>query len=123
MFTSASKGALGRGSPRGRHRIAADPDEKAALVAAAQRRADKLTEMSGLSPLLTEGLTVMAAGSLQPAELARGAAVALNRGRRARCEHREAPTTSTPSPGRSEPHAHAVGLDRRRSSRCGEPRR
>ena len=29
--------------------------------------------MSGLSPLLTEGLTVMAAGSLQPAELADGA--------------------------------------------------
>ena len=35
----------------------------------------------------------------------------------------KAPTASTPSPGRSEPHAHAVGLDRRRSSRCGEPRR
>ena len=30
--------------------------------------------MSGLSPLLTEGLTVMAAGSLQSAELASGAA-------------------------------------------------
>lgn len=57
-----------------RRRMAADPDEKASLVAAAQRRAAKLTEMSGLSPLLTEGLTVMAAGSLQPAELSRGAA-------------------------------------------------
>jgi hypothetical protein len=57
-----------------RRRMAADPDEQAALVGAAERRAAKLTEMSGLSPLLTEGLTVMAAGSLQPAELSRGAA-------------------------------------------------
>jgi len=56
-----------------RRHIAADPDQKAALIGAAERRAAKLTEMSGLSPLLTEGLTVMAAGSLQPAELARGA--------------------------------------------------
>jgi len=46
---------------------------RASLVAAAERRAEKLTEMSGLSPLLGEGLTVMAAGSLQPAELAEGA--------------------------------------------------
>lgn len=56
-----------------RRAIATDPDQKAALIGAAERRAAKLTEMSGLSPLLTEGLTVMAAGSLQPAELARGA--------------------------------------------------
>jgi len=56
-----------------RRRMSVDPDEKASLVAAAQRRAAKLTEMSGLSPLLTEGLTVMAAGSLQPAELSSGA--------------------------------------------------
>ena len=56
-----------------RRRIAADPDQKAALIAAAERRAAKLTQASGLSPLLTEGLTVMAAGSLQPAELADGA--------------------------------------------------
>ncbi len=56
-----------------RRHIAADPDQRAALIGAAERRAAKLTEMSGLSPLLTEGLTVMAAGSLQPAELARGA--------------------------------------------------
>ncbi len=54
-------------------RVSRDPDERAALVAAAERRASKLTEMSGLSPLLTEGLTVMAAGSLQPAELSNGA--------------------------------------------------
>jgi hypothetical protein len=57
-----------------RRRIATDSEQKAALVDAAERRALKLTQMSGLSPLLTEGLTVMAAGSLQPAELSSGAA-------------------------------------------------
>lgn len=57
-----------------RRRITTDPDQKAALVDAAERRATKLTQMSGLSPLLTEGLTLMAAGSLQPAELSNGAA-------------------------------------------------
>jgi hypothetical protein len=56
-----------------RRAIATDPGQRAALVAAAERRAEKLTEMSGLSPLLTEGLTIMAAGTLQPAELAEGA--------------------------------------------------
>jgi hypothetical protein len=57
-----------------RRRIAADPAQEAALVHAAERRASKLTQMSGLSPLLSEGLTLMAAGSLQPAELSSGAA-------------------------------------------------
>ncbi len=57
-----------------RRRIAADPAQAGVLVAAAERRAAKLTQMSGLSPLLGEGLTLMAAGSLQPAELATGAA-------------------------------------------------
>jgi hypothetical protein len=56
-----------------RRRMARDPDQRASLVAAAERRAEKLVEMSGLSPLLGEGLTVMAAGSMQPAELAEGA--------------------------------------------------
>jgi hypothetical protein len=56
-----------------RRRIETDPNQKANLVDAAERRAAKLTEMSGLSPLLTEGLTIMAAGSLQPAELSEGA--------------------------------------------------
>jgi hypothetical protein len=57
-----------------RRRMANDPDQRASLVAAAERRAEKLVEMSGLSPLLGEGLTVMAAGgSMQPAELAEGA--------------------------------------------------
>jgi TusA-related sulfurtransferase len=57
-----------------RRRITTDPDQKAALVDAAERPATKLTQMSGLSPLLTEGLTLIAAGSLQPAELSNGAA-------------------------------------------------
>ena len=56
-----------------RRRMAEDPDQCGALIAAAEARAGKLTEVSGLSPLLTEGLTIMAAGSLQPAELAEGA--------------------------------------------------
>jgi hypothetical protein len=56
-----------------RERMGSDPDQRASLVAAAERRAEKLVEMSGLSPLLGEGLTIMAAGSLQPAELAEGA--------------------------------------------------
>lgn len=46
-----------------------DPDLRTALVAAAEARATKLTSLSGLSPLLLESLTVLAANSLQPAEL------------------------------------------------------
>jgi hypothetical protein len=56
-----------------RRRLDTDPDQTVALIDAAERRAAKLTQMSGLSPLLTEGLTIMAAGSLQPAELSEGA--------------------------------------------------
>ncbi|MDQ6774983.1 MAG: hypothetical protein M3071_01915 [Actinomycetota bacterium] len=56
-----------------RRRIATKAEEKVTLIDAAERRAAKLTQMSGLSPLLTEGLTIMAAGSLQPAELSDGA--------------------------------------------------
>ncbi len=57
-----------------RRRMANDPDQRASLVASAERRAEKLVEMSGLSPLLGEGLTVMAAGgSMAPAELGEGA--------------------------------------------------
>lgn len=50
-----------------------EPDQRAALVTAAEQRAAKLTELSGLSPLLTEGLTIMAAGSLRPAAVSEGA--------------------------------------------------
>jgi len=56
-----------------RRRLELEPELQGELVAAAERRASRLTQMSGLSPLLTEGLTVMAAGSLAPADLARGA--------------------------------------------------
>lgn len=56
-----------------RHVLAADPDQAAALVTAAEQRASKLTSLSGLSPLLAEGLTIMAAGSLRPAALSEGA--------------------------------------------------
>jgi len=57
-----------------RRALAGDPDRRAALVAAAEQRAAKLTELTGLSPLLTEGLTILAAGSLRPAALSDGAA-------------------------------------------------
>ena len=53
-----------------RRRLRLDPDERSTLVASAEARAAKLTSLSGLSPLLTESLTVMTARSLQPAELA-----------------------------------------------------
>ena len=56
-----------------RHALAGDPERRAALVAAAEQRAAKLTELSGLSPLLTDGLTILAAGSLRPAALSDGA--------------------------------------------------
>jgi hypothetical protein len=56
-----------------RQALAADPDRRLALVDAAVARASRLTQLSGLSPLLTEGLTIMAAGSLRPAALSEGA--------------------------------------------------
>ena len=43
-------------------------------MGAAEARAAKLVSLSGLSPLLVEALTIMAAPSLQPAELAEAAA-------------------------------------------------
>jgi hypothetical protein len=53
-----------------RRRLALGPDERDALVSAAEARAAKLTSLSGLSPVMTESLTLMAARSLQPADLA-----------------------------------------------------
>jgi hypothetical protein len=52
-------------------RIALDPDQRSGR----RSRGSGLKALgdAGLSPLLVEGLTVMAAGSLQPAELSRGA--------------------------------------------------
>jgi hypothetical protein len=55
-----------------RHVLAGNPEQRAMLVHSAERRADKLAEMS-LSPLLTEGLTIMAAGSMRPRALSEGA--------------------------------------------------
>jgi hypothetical protein len=52
-----------------RRRLELDPDEQSVLIASAEARAAKLTSLSGLSPLLTESLTVMSARSLKPAEL------------------------------------------------------
>jgi hypothetical protein len=56
-----------------RRRLAHDPSEEEALVAAAEARAAKLTSLSGLSPLLGDSLTTMAARSRQPADVAEAA--------------------------------------------------
>jgi TusA-related sulfurtransferase len=57
-----------------RRRLELGEDERNALVAAAESRAAKLTSLSGLSPLLSESLILMASPSLQPADLADAAA-------------------------------------------------
>ena len=54
--------------------LGVDPDQVGTLVAAAETRAAKLVSLSGLSPILVEALTVMAARSLQPADLSDAAA-------------------------------------------------
>ena len=54
--------------------IGIDPDMVGSLVAAAETRAAKPVSLSGLSPILVEALTVMAARSLQPADLSAAAA-------------------------------------------------
>ncbi|HEY4277122.1 MAG TPA: hypothetical protein VGM91_02820 [Conexibacter sp.] len=56
-----------------RQALTSEPEQRATLVTSAEQRAAKLTELSGLSPLLTEGLTIIAAGSLRPAALSEGA--------------------------------------------------
>jgi hypothetical protein len=53
--------------------LAGDPSVKGRLVAAVEARAARLTGMTGLDPLVTESLAIMAARSLQPAQLAEGA--------------------------------------------------
>lgn len=50
-----------------------DPEASAQLKAAAETRATKLVSLSGMSPLLLESLTILAAGSLNPRDLAKGA--------------------------------------------------
>jgi hypothetical protein len=57
-----------------RRRIQGDPDARDALVASAEARAAKLTSLPGLSPLVTESLTLMCSPSLQPAELSEASA-------------------------------------------------
>jgi len=49
--------------------VSIDPDAAEPLVTAAENRAAKLVSLSGLSPVLVEALTIMAARSLQPADL------------------------------------------------------
>lgn len=57
-----------------RQALARDPDARSRLVGAVEARAAQLLGLTGISPLVTEALTVMAAGSLQPAQLSEGAA-------------------------------------------------
>jgi TusA-related sulfurtransferase len=56
-----------------RRLMARDPDVCSDLVAAAEQRAGKLTSLSGVPPVLVEALTIMAAPSLQRAELSEAA--------------------------------------------------
>lgn len=57
-----------------RRSVSIDPDLVGRLVAAAETRAAKLVSLSGLSPVLVEALMIMAAQSLQPADLSDAAA-------------------------------------------------
>ena len=54
--------------------VGIDPDAVGPLVAAAEARAAKLISLSGLSSVLIEALTIMAARSIQPADLSDAAA-------------------------------------------------
>ena len=83
-----------------RRRLELGPDERNALVAAAEARAAKLTSLSGLSPMLSESLILMASPSLQPADLSDAAtalrglmqAMERNRVRRLRAAGFDEPT-------------------------------
>ncbi|MGI8426705.1 MAG: ferritin-like domain-containing protein [Actinomycetota bacterium] len=57
-----------------RRTIRLDPDAAAELQAAAEARAAKLISLSGMSPILMESLTILAAGSMNPKNLSVGAA-------------------------------------------------
>ncbi|MFN2388438.1 MAG: ferritin-like domain-containing protein [Actinomycetota bacterium] len=54
--------------------VGLDPDKRRELSAAVEGRAAKLVSLSGLSPVIGESLTVMAAGSLNVSDLSEGAA-------------------------------------------------
>jgi hypothetical protein len=53
--------------------LAHDPSIEARLVAAVEARSARLAGVTGLDPLVTESLTLLAARSLQPAQLGEGA--------------------------------------------------
>jgi hypothetical protein len=57
-----------------RRTLRLDPDARRQLIAAVEARAAKLASITGLSPILFESLTILAAGSLGPAALKEGAA-------------------------------------------------
>ena len=57
-----------------RRALARDPSLVTRLVAAAENRAAKLVDLTGISPLVSEALTLMAAASMQPADLSDAAA-------------------------------------------------
>ena len=57
-----------------RRALARDPSVMSRLVAAAENRAAKLVDLTGISPVVSEALTVMAAASMQPADLSTAAA-------------------------------------------------
>jgi len=56
-----------------RRALERDPAIETRLVAAVEARASRLAGMTGLDSLVTESLTLMAAGSLQPAQLSEAA--------------------------------------------------
>jgi TusA-related sulfurtransferase len=51
-----------------------DPAARSRLVAAAEARAARLVDLTGISPVVSEALTLMAAQTLQPAQLSEAAA-------------------------------------------------
>jgi TusA-related sulfurtransferase len=57
-----------------RQALEKNPDLRNRLVAAAENRAARLLDMSGINPLVVEALTLMAAGSLAPSRLSEAAA-------------------------------------------------
>jgi hypothetical protein len=57
-----------------RQALEKNPDLQSRLVAAAEQRASRLLDLTGISPLIVEALTVLAAGSLTPTRLSEAAA-------------------------------------------------
>ena len=57
-----------------RRALAHDPSIVSRLVAAAENRAAKLVDLTGISPVVSEALTLMAAASMQAADISHAAA-------------------------------------------------